>query len=333
MSVFDYLMYISHTLTGPGLFALLSMSRVSHESSYLLAVIGVSYIIGSALSYFKPVNYELWDRQPGRQRKFSSLFVYIINNSFNLIITIAVLLNVASQIFPDKGRELALIPVYVLLCCSRLCPSETTYAVQGIATVLFALDTFLFTHSSKHARAQTDESIQSSSPQFLAIFDVFLTHVYACTQLHSGVFYASREWERPKWVWNAAQAKWYLNSQWAPLLLANLSRCIFLALVLVSKEAVIYHFLVSKSEGVNHYALVGYGGLLLLGCMLLGSSWFLCLKDLGEDILGKNISGKKTVRLQHILYVIIVAGAYIFPLQMVELRLGLTAILLMINFV
>jgi hypothetical protein len=42
-------------------------------------------------------------------------------------------------------------------------------------------------------------------------------------------------------------------------------------------------------------------------------------------------SGHKVVRLQHVLYVLVIAGAYIYPLQMVELRVILVGMLLLIN--
>jgi hypothetical protein len=91
---------------------------------------------------------------------------------------------------------------------------------------------------------------------------------------------------------------------------------------------VVYHFLVPKSEPVQHYALVSYGSLLIFGCMLLGSSWFYCLRDLSMDVAGRNISEKRVVRLQHVLHALVVAGAYIFPLQLIELRLVLVSVLL-----
>jgi len=204
-----------------------------------------------------------------------------------------------------------------------------TYVVQGSVTIFFVFVMYFFVYSDRHARAEPGESVD-----LLTFLDVILSQIYASTQQYSGVFYTSREWDRPKWVWDASDSKWYLNSVWAPFFSAGISRFIFFSVIFLSKHAVVYHFFVPKSDLVEHSALICYGSLLIFGCMLLGSSWFSCLRDLIVDVPGRPSSvGKRVVRLQHVLYALVVAGAYIFPLQMVELRIGLVSILLLINWI
>jgi hypothetical protein len=321
----DYLMYLSHTLTGPGLFALLAFSRVSHENTYLISVIAVSFLLSFSIAFVFPTQ-DSWTGFPNRIPRRLTLFAYILNNTFNLIVTIAVLLNVVSQIYPEQGREIALIPVYILLCCSRLCPSEIAYAVQGSLTVVFVLAMYFFMHSEKHARPGGESALD-----WITVLDVALTQIYASLQQRTGTFYTSREWQRPKWIWDPSKLSWYLNRSWVSLAVASLSRCVFYCILLVTRHAVVFHFLVPRSDPVQHYALVCYGSFLIFGCMLLGSSWFYCLRDLSVDVAGRNLSEKRVVRLQHVLYALVVAGAYIYPLQLLELRLALVSALLALS--
>lgn len=310
----DYLLFVSHTLTGPGLFALLAFSRVSHENTYVLAITAVSFLLGVLLSVKYPPCY-LENR---------SLFLFLINNSFNLVVTIAVLLNVASQIYPEKGREIALVPVYVLLCSSRLCPTEVSYAVQGVATLLFVVLMVVFVHSERHARPET-----GVSTEFITILDCLLTQAYAATQGYSGVFYSANDWNRPKWLWNMnSRGSWVLNTQWEARVAAAITQAVSFSLILLSQHAAVFHFLVPRSTPVFNYTLHAYGCILLFACMLLASSWFACLRDAMKDSAN---SGRAVVRLQHVLYALVIAGAYIFPLQMVELRVILVGVLLIMN--
>ena len=318
MGYADYLLFTSHTFTGPGLFALLSFSRISNEGSvYAVGIIAACFALGMLLAVKYPP-YTLESR---------SLFFHLVNISFCLVVTIAVLLNVAGQIYPERGRELALIPTYVLLCSSRLCPSEISYTVHGTATLLCLVLTVLLSQSERHARPESTGSFE-----WLTLLDLVLANFYAATQAFSGVFYSAKDWERPKWLWDMdPNGKWVLNTQWEARLGAGVSQAIFFSVIFLSRDAAVYHFLVPKASPVFPSALVLYGSLLLFGSMLLASSWFACLRDVMGSLGRTAPSGHKVVRLQHVLYVLVIAGAYIYPLQMVELRVILVGMLLLIN--
>jgi uncharacterized protein YacL len=91
----------------------------------------------------------------------------------------------------------------------------------------------------------------------------------------------------------------------------------------------LYHFFYERPNTVPAELFAGYGVLLLFSCMQAASVWFGLLKE----VLGRQAKWRLVVRIQHILCALIVAAAWVYPLQLHGLRIFLLVILLGLNLV
>jgi hypothetical protein len=107
--------------------------------------------------------------------------------------------------------------------------------------------------------------------------------------------------------------------------------CKALLLVLIgSTQNTLYHFMYERSNtAVPMVLFLPYGILLLFGCMQTASMWF----DQLRQILGSQAKWRLVVRIQHVICALIVAAAWVYPLQLHSLRLMMLSALLVLNAV
>jgi hypothetical protein len=118
-------------LTGFGLSILLELSRTSPDMDYFLPIYLSSIVVaGILVNYCHPPP-----------------FVILCNATFSLILTISVVLNLFAQLLPN-GKELSLIPVFVLLCIPRMRPSGNALIVQMVLSLIMVV-VFLFSPSKR----------------------------------------------------------------------------------------------------------------------------------------------------------------------------------------
>jgi hypothetical protein len=79
-----------------------------------------------------------------------SAWVSLCNATFSLVVTLSLVLNLLSQLCPPSGKELSLIPAYVLLCIPRMSPSGRALMVQCCLTLLL-LCIFCAPHVKAHS--------------------------------------------------------------------------------------------------------------------------------------------------------------------------------------
>jgi hypothetical protein len=101
----------------------------------------------------------------------------------------------------------------------------------------------------------------------------------------------------------------------------------FLVVLGVTRNTSLYHFMYDRPNTVPRELFAGYGILLLFACMQAASVWFGLLKEL----LGRQAKWRLVVRIQHIIYALITAAAWAYPLQLHGLRIMLLVVLLVLN--
>jgi hypothetical protein len=113
---------------------------------------------------------------------------------------------------------------------------------------------------------------------------------------------------------------------------AVMSKALLLVLI-GSQQNTVYHFMYERPNAVPNTVPTAlfllYGTLLLFGCMQTASVWF----DQLRQILGSHAKWRLVVRIQHIICALIVAAAWIYPLQLHSLRVMILLILLALNVV
>jgi uncharacterized protein YacL len=106
-------------------------------------------------------------------------------------------------------------------------------------------------------------------------------------------------------------------------------KALLLVLLGTARNTSLYHFMYERANTVPVELFVGYGILLLFACMQAASVWFGKLKD----VLGRKAQWRLIVRIQHIIYALIVAAAWAYPLQLHGLRVLLLLLLLALNVI
>jgi hypothetical protein len=104
----------------------------------------------------------------------------------------------------------------------------------------------------------------------------------------------------------------------------------FLLVLIGSNQSALYHFMYERpSTAVPMALFLLYGTLLLFGCMQTASVWF----DQLRQILGSQAKWRLVVRIKHVICALIVAAAWIYPLQLHSLRVMILLTLLALNAV
>lgn len=293
-SVHTYLIpSLADTLTGFGLTALLEFSRTSPEMHRFLPIcIGTLLAVGG-LVLFRPPRPPAW--------------VSLCNATFSLVVTLSLVLNLLAQLCPPSGKELSLIPAYVLLCIPRMSPSGRALVVQcGFALFLFCM--FLALPTSRHIRPDGDVGVGLSLSVSLGSGSLLQTFG------RGEEYYGAKLYRE--------QSRW-----WA--VLAVMGKGLLLMLMGSVRNTSLYHFMFDRPNTVPMELFAGYGILLLFACMQAASVWFGLLKD----ILGRQAKWRLVVRIQHIIYALIVAAAWVFPLQLHALRVLVLVVLSALNLV
>jgi hypothetical protein len=282
---------LSDLLTGFGLSTLLEFSRTSPEMQYLLPICAGILLAAGVLVAVSPIHPPAW--------------VSLCNATFSLIITLSLVLNLLSQLCPPSGKELSLIPAYVLLCIPQMSPSRAALVLQCCLT-LFLLIAFMALPTSRHVRPEGDVGVGLSLAVSVAAGSLLQTFKY-----NEPLTGWAQEWAKG---WRA---------------LGVLIKGLLLLLLGSVRNTSLYHFMFERPNTVPVELFTGYGILLLFACMQAASVWFGLLKE----ILGRQAQWRLVVRIQHIIYALIVAAAWVYPLQLHGLRVMLLVVLLALNLV
>ena len=94
-------------------------------------------------------------------------------------------------------------------------------------------------------------------------------------------------------------------------------------------DSYLYNFMFDRRGATPVGLLCSYGVLLLFACMQAASVWFGNLKE----ALGQRVKWRLVVRIQHVIHALIVAAAWVFPLQLHSLRVLVTGGLFWVNLV
>ena len=313
---------MSSLLSFPGLSALLSFSRFSPNTLGLLPAVISSVCLSLAIFLVFRDN-----------RRKALPLVCLANTTFGLVVTAAVLLNIIAQLCPPQGKELALIPVYVLICVARMGPSMIAYALQGTFSLALAV-AFLFTTTNRSARpGNSDKPEPGEIIDFFNLIEILACTLYACTPQLTGIFDWIRVGNGEEWVWVESKNGWYLRTGRGIGAAATVARGVILIFLFLSSNSVIYNFFYPpKAVPVSSFYMVIYGILLAFSCMQMAACWFNALQKCVEELARSSYIASKLVRIQHILYALLVASAWIYPLQLASLRVGIVIVLLVLNF-
>ena len=230
-------------------------------------------------------------------------WVALCNTTYSLILTLSLSLNLLSQLCPPSGKDLSLIPVYALLCVPRMPPSGRALALQAGAAVLL-LGAFLVLPTSRHVRPSGDVG----SGLALAV-----SMLAGCLQTFVVQDEPLDRFLDDRW-WRAGSI---------------ICKGLLLTLLGTATNTSLYHFMYDQPNTVPKELFVAYGVLLLFASMQTTSMWFGQLKQ----VLGNQAKWRLVVRIQHIVYALIVASAWIYPLQLHALRIFIVIVLLLLNLV
>ena len=285
----ELILYTSDILSGFGLFALLEFSRLSPylNSFNTICIFGVVIAIVIAIIIHL-------------YRKNTPPWLRLCNATVSLVMTLSVCLNLLSQLCPPSGKELCLIPCYVLLCMPRMTPSKLAVGVLSIYTLLL-FSAFCLLPTSKYSRPSDTDSVGWDAILSLGL------HVIISTSFHSQLLSIHQD------------------SIWQTIL-AALSKGIMLLIIGAKCDTSIYNFMYEGGR-VSNQITAAYGILLLFHSMLTAAVWFSHLRD----TLGIRADMRIISRIQHIFYALLVAAAWAFPLQLTGLRVILAVGLITIN--
>lgn len=232
----------------------------------------------------------------------------VANSLFNLLVSLSVCLNLFAGLCPPEGKELALIPVYMLLCVSRPQLTHLSGILLALMSVVFVL-VFLGVVASDPGIKDSGLSVQPSSSDnaLLGGASIFITALYGGLS-HMLPVYAADDVEAPP----------------AYVIAGSVCRLLIFAAVGLGKSALLSLFLaptqLSQHPLAPNYLAAFYGVCLLAACMHMASVWFEQLKSLTALLSGRPYPARRLVRLQHILNAGLVGAAWGFPLHLSELR-------------
>ena len=285
--------WLSDALSGFGGACLLQFSALP-PSADNFRLVGASAVIAALLfTYFKPC------------RLAPPVWLGLCNSTFSLLMSLSLVLNLLAQLCPPSGKELSLIPAYVLLCIPRIAPSRLALAVLSAITGVAAL---CFSFSSlPSVRPSGTEPLDTG--QSMALF---------ITVLFSSLFS----------TYETANEMHLLSNTGGMTMLGVLLKGCLLILLGSLEGSSIYYFMFERASSVRYELQVLFGVLLLFACMQTAALWFGQLKAL----LSRS-SSRAVVRIQHIIYALLLAAAWAFPLQLQMLRQLIVACLLALNVV
>ena len=284
------LLQLADAVTGSGLLVVLALCSSELDSWVALGCAGLG--TGLALA--------LCSRPP--------LVLQALHLVFPLVVTLSVCLNLFASLCPPEGKEIVLIPVYILLCLSR--PQVThlsgiTLALLSLAFVLvFSIAVITYPGVME---AQLGVNFTAADATFVGGSSIVLTAAYGGLS-HMLHVYASDEGQAP----------------FECVALGALCRLAVFAGVGFGKSALLSLFLAPERPTLHpqppNYLSVLYGVCLLLSCMHMASAWFQQLKSVTAALSGRAYTAKRLVRLHHVLNAGLVGAAWGFPLYLGEIR-------------
>lgn len=286
---------LADVLTGFGLGAVLEFSRTSPDTSYFLLVCVTALLLAGAAEFVLPC----CSRLPP--------WLALCNATYSLVVTLSLTLNLLAQLCPPTGRELCLIPAYVLLCVPRGVPTDRALALQAVVGVLLLGVFMAVPTASGHVRASGD--VGSWWMLFLSLLSGTSLQTFS---LHSEAL--ELQLVRPNRVWRAA---------------AVLCKGLLLLGAGMATDTYLYSFMFDRGGSSPSWLAAAYGVLLLFSCMQAASVWFGQLRE----ALGQRAKWRIIVRIQHVIHALIVAGAWAFPLQLHGLRVLVMGGLLWLNMI
>ena len=299
---------LADVLLGFGLASLLEFSRVSPNSPHLLlACVAVLILLGVS-TLLPPCPKPPW--------------IALCNTTYSLILTLALSLNLLSQLCPPTGKELALLPVYVLLCLPKARPSTRALWLLAGGTVGL-LGWFLILPTSKSVRT---EGAGESSALSLTLSLVAGTSLQTFhTQADPPLTCTASLSNPPNNISHFIHVPPTGQKLWRAL--AFLCKGLLLALLATAGNTSLYHFLFERASSIPMELFIVYGILLVFGCVQTSAVWF----DLLRQALGCQAKWRALIRIQHVVCAQLVAAAWAYPLQLHSLRLGVLAALLVLN--
>jgi hypothetical protein len=281
-------------LTGFGLACLLEFSAVSPDAGGFLLSVAGSVLVGMLLTHLLPRT-----RPP-------PAWLSLCNSTFSLILTVSLCLNLMAQLCPPTGREFALVPCYCLVCLARAPVSRAALVFQcglGLALSL----AFALTSATRHARPDGDEALGLAG--FVGVAETVLL---AC------VFSTFDPVDERVLHGNTGRAA----------MVGVLLKGAALVWLGCIRHTALYHFMFERGSSVAYWLFCVYGVLLVFASMQTAAQWFSQLKAALSKATARTL-----VRMQHIVYAVVVAAAWAFPLQLALLRQILVAVLLAGNVV
>jgi hypothetical protein len=225
----------------------------------------------------------------------------LCNATFALLVGLSLSLNVVAQLFPPRGKEFALFLAYALLCVPRVRPSRLALiTLAGMTGFVLLWCLVPFPQGVRPEGAPTGGELIAA----------FLTAFFACA------FSPFDE---------GSEAGLLFHSARADALGVSLKAG---ALVLLGslQQAQVYFFMFERANPATPALQVCYGVLLLEACMLTAAAWFGHLRAMLS-----RASNRVVVRMQHIIYALLLAAAWCYPLQLQLLRQLLVCLLLALN--
>jgi hypothetical protein len=290
---------LGDVISGAGLFVVLALCSSNLEDWVKTACVCAGFVVALVT------------------RTRVGLFFQTANLVFNLVVTLSVCLNLFAHLCPREGKELALCPVYVLLCLSRPTLTPLSGVVLGLITLSF-VGAFLVALGADTTVVDSPLSITLSTSDSTAL---------ECLSLFVVSVYGSLSQMMPEYSpHDDTRAPFKL------VLAGGACRLILFAAVGMGKSALLSLFLApTQREMYPHppnYLSALYGICLLVTCMHMASAWFEKLKAITALLSGRAYAARRLVRLQHILNAGILGAAWAFPLYLSELRTLITGGLL-----
>lgn len=281
---------LADLLTGFGLSALLEFSKTSTEMKNFHMICIVSVAAAAAIAASFPIHVPAW--------------VSLCNATVSLLLTLALALNLFSQLCPPNGKELSLLPAYVMLCVPRMSPSGHAIVVQcGLSLLIICV--FLALPTSRQVRPEGD--IGTGLSLAVSVMSGSLLQTFSLKPDECGFMH-----QRSRW-WDATGV---------------LIKGVILVILGSFKDTSLYHFMFDRTSNMPVELFVGYGILVLFSSMQAAAVWFGSLKE----VLGRQAQWRLIVRIQHIINALILAAAWVFPLQLHMLRVMLLSVILALNY-
>ena len=292
---------LADVLTGFGLCVLLEFSRISPDMNFFVAI-GMGVVLAAgALSFMLPC------------QKIVPAWVSLCNATYSLIITLALSLNLLSQLCPPSGKELCLIPVYCLLCVPRVPPSGKALAMQAGAAILLVM-AFLVLPASQAVRPSGN--VGSGLSLALSMFAGSWLQTFDLRNSDPMVLFHPAHGEAYK-----------QHRMWRSL--SIVCKGLVLLLLGLASDTSLYSFMFERTNTVSNKLFLVYGTLLLFSSMQAAAMWFEHLKE----VLKEQAKRRLVVRIQHVIYALIVAAAWMYPLQLHSLRSIILTVQMVLNLI